>query len=86
VAVVSPSRTGPIRPLAPLGRRGRSLIVFALETIGTVPDRGGLALPTEVLILEFAVLAAKLLDLGFELPGTVHGPSMLGLPVPDLLP
>ena len=45
-----------------------------------------LALSTEELILKFAVLAAKLLDLGFELLGTMHGPSMLGLPVPDLLP
>jgi hypothetical protein len=38
------------------------------------------------LILEFAVLAAKLLDLGFELLGPMHSSSMLSLPVPDLLP
>jgi hypothetical protein len=38
------------------------------------------------LILEFAVLAAKLLEFGFELLGTMHSPSMLSLPIPDLLP
>ena len=54
--------------------------------IRTVLDRGGLALSTEELILEFAVLAAKLLDLGFELLGPMHSPSMLRLPVPGLLP
>src|SRR5206468_3847871 len=80
------SRTGPVRPLAPLGRRGRSLIVFALETMGTVLDRGGLALSTEELIPEFAVLAAELLDLGFESLGPMQCPSMLSLPIPDLLP
>jgi hypothetical protein len=38
------------------------------------------------LILEFAVLAAKLFHLGFESFGPMYGPRMLGLPVPDLLP
>ena len=86
VTVVPPRRTGPILPLTPLGRRGRSLIVFAFEMIRTVLGRRGFALSTEELILELAVLAAKLLDLGFELLGPMHGPSMLSLPVPDLLP
>jgi hypothetical protein len=86
VTVVPPSRTGPILPLTPLGRRRRSRIGFAFEMIRTVLDRGGLAFSTEELILEFAVLAAKLLDLGFELLGPMHSPSMLRLPVPGLLP
>jgi hypothetical protein len=54
--------------------------------IRAVLDRGGLALPAEELILELAVLTPKLLDLGFELLGPMHRPSMLRLPVPDLLP
>jgi hypothetical protein len=86
VTVVPPSRTGSILSLTPPGRRGRNLIVFALETIRTILGRRGLALSTEESILEFAVLAAKLLDLGFELLGPMHSPSMLSLPVPDLLP
>ena len=60
--------------------------VFAFETIGAVLGRSGFALSTEELILELAVLAAKLLDLGFELLGPMHGPSVHRLPVPDLLP
>ena len=72
--------------LAPLERRGWGLVLFALETMGTVLGRGGLALSTEELILELAVLAAKLFDLGSELLGPMHGPSMLRLPIPGLLP
>ena len=86
VAVVPPCRTGPILPLAPLGRRGRCRILFAFETIGTVLGRCPFALSTEELILELAVLAAKLLDLGFEQLGPMHGPGVHRLPVPDLLP
>ena len=36
--------------------------------------------------LERAVLAAKLLDLGSEQLGPLHGPGVHRLPVPDLLP
>ncbi len=86
VAVVPPCRTGPILPLAPLGRRGRCRIVFPFETIRTVLGRSGFALSTEELILELAVLAAKLFDLGFEPLGPLHGPSVHRLPIPDLLP
>ena len=86
VTVVPARGTGPVLPLAPLGRRGWSRIRFAFEAIGPVLGRSGLALSTEELILELAVLAAKLLDLGFELLGPMHGPSMLRLPVPGLLP
>ena len=85
VAVVEACRTGPILPLAPLGRGGSSLISFAFEMIRTVLDLGGFALSSEELSLEFAVLAAELFHLGFELFGPMHGPSMLGLPIPDLL-
>ena len=58
---------------------------MAFEAIGAVLGRGGFALSTEELILEFAILAAKLLDLGFELLDPMHSPSMLGLPIADLL-
>src|SRR5487761_2349103 len=52
----------------------------------TVLRRSRFALSTEELILELAVLAAKLLDLGFEFLGTMNGASVLSLPIPDLLP
>ena len=86
VAVVPPCRTGPILPLAPLGRRGRCRIIFAFETIRAVLGRSGFALSTEELILELAVLSAKLFDLGFESLGPLHGPSVHPLPIPGLLP
>jgi hypothetical protein len=86
VAGVPPRRTGPILPLAALGWRGRCLIIFAFETIRTVLGRRFFALSTEELILERAVLAAKLLELGFELLGPTLGPGVHRLPIPDLLP
>jgi hypothetical protein len=86
MAVVPPFRPGLILPLAPLFRRGWSLILFAFEMIGTVARRSRFALSTEESILELAVLTAKLLDFGFELLGTMNGPSMLSLPIPDLPP
>jgi hypothetical protein len=86
VAVVAPWGTGPIRPLTPLGGRGRGLILFAFETIRPILGRGRFALSTEELIPELVVLAAELLDLGFESLGPMQSPSMLGLPIPDLLP
>ena len=49
-------------------------------------DDAAFALSTEELILERAVLAAKLLDLGFEQLGPMHGPGVHRLPVPGLLP
>jgi hypothetical protein len=66
VAVVAPCRARPILTLASLGQRGRGLILFPFQTIGAVPGRGGFTLATKELILEFAILAPKLLDLGFE--------------------
>jgi hypothetical protein len=86
VAVVPPCRTGPIRPLAPLGGLGRCRIILALEAIRAVPGRSGFALPTEELILELAVLSAELFALGFESLGPLHGPRVHPLPVPGLLP
>ena len=86
MAIIPPFRSGPILPLAALEGRGRSLILFAFETIRTVPGRCGFALSTEESILELAVLAANLVDLGFELLGTMDRPSVLSLPIPDLLP
>ena len=44
------------------------------------------SLSTEELILELAILPAKLFDLGFELLGPMHGPSVHGLPISHLLP
>ena len=38
------------------------------------------------MILEFSVLAAKIFNLGFEVLGSMHGSSMLCLPISDLLP
>jgi hypothetical protein len=86
VAVVPSFRTRSILPLTSLWGCGRSRILFTFETIRTVTRRSGLALSTEELILEFAVLTAKLLDLGFEMLGPMQGPSVHRLPIPDLLP
>ena len=36
--------------------------------------------------MELAVLAAQLLHLGLKLVGTMNGPSVLSLPIADLLP
>ncbi len=36
--------------------------------------------------MELAILPAKLFDLGFELLGPMHGPSVHGLPISHLLP
>ena len=54
--------------------------------IATVLGRSGFALSTEELLLELAVLAAQLLEIGFESLGPLHGPSVHRLPIPDLLP
>jgi hypothetical protein len=86
VAVVPSYRTRPILPLPLLERRGRELIFFTLETIRPILGRSGLGLSTEQLIPEFAVLTAKLLEIGFEPLGPLHCPSMLGFPITDLLP
>lgn len=87
MAVVPPSRARPILPLAPLARGGGVIIVIlAFEVIGAIPGRRFFTLATEELVLELAVLPAQLFDLGFEVLGPVHGPSVHGLPVSDLLP
>ena len=86
VAVVPPCRIGPILALAPLGRRRRWLIVFAFEMIRPVLGRRFLALSPKESILKLAVLATKLLELGFELLGPKYSPSMHRLPIPGLLP
>ena len=72
--------------MTPLGRRGRGRILFAFETIRTVLGRRFFTLSTEEMILERAVLAAQLLEFGFELLGPMHGPSVHRFPIPDLLP
>ena len=54
--------------------------------IGAIPGRSFFTFSTEELILELAVLTAKLFDLGFEVLGATHGPSVLSLPISDLLP
>ena len=86
MAVVPPFRPRLILPLTLLPRRGSSPILFTFEMILTVLRRSRFALSTEELILELAILTAQLLDFGFELLGTMNGPSVLSLPVPDLLP
>jgi hypothetical protein len=105
MAVIPSCWTRPILPLASLGRCGTLLIViFAFEVIRAIPGRRFLALSTEELILEPAILTAKLFNLGFELIleitiltaksfdlgfkvlGPMHGPSVLSLPISDLLP
>ena len=65
---------------------GVLIVILAFEVIGAILGRRFFALSTEELILELAVLAAKLFDLGFELLGPMHGPSVHGLPISDLLP
>src|SRR5208337_4296007 len=87
VAVVPPSRAGPILLLAPLARRGGiPIIILAFEVIGAILGRRFFTLSTEELILELAVLTAKLFDLGFEVLSPMHGPSVHSLPISYLLP
>ena len=87
VAVVPPSRAGPILLLAPLARRGGfPIIILAFEVIGAILGRRFFTLSTEELILELAVLTAKLFDLSFEVLSPMHGPSVHGIPISCLLP
>ncbi len=87
MAVIPPWRTGPILPLASLGRcRKLLIVVLAFEVIRAIAGRRFFALSTEELILELAILTAKLFDLGFQVLGPMNGPSMLSLPISDLLP
>jgi hypothetical protein len=87
MAVISPWRTGPTLPLASLGRYGKLLIVvLAFEVVRAILGRRFFALSTEELILELAILTEELFDLGFEVLGPMHRPSVLSLPISDLLP
>ena len=86
VAVVPLFGTRPILPLDSLSRHGSSQILFAIETIRTVAGLSGLALSTEEWILEFAVLTAERLDLGFKMLGPTEGVSAHGGPRSELLP
>jgi hypothetical protein len=87
VAVISPTRTGPILPLAPLGRRsGVPIVILAFKVIRAILGRRFLALATEELILELSVLTPKMFNLGFEVLSPMHGPSVLSFPIADLLP
>ena len=63
-----------------------SFITLAFKVIRAIPGRRFFALATEELILELSVLTAKIFNLGFEVLGPMHGPSVLSLPIPDLLP
>jgi hypothetical protein len=86
VGVIPSLGTGPVLPLTALGWLGRGLIlVFAIEVIGAVSRRIPLALSTEELVLELAILAAELFDFGFEFPLALDGPRVHRLPVPELL-
>ena len=85
VAVVASFWTGSIAGLAPLGRCRRRRIGRVFEVIGTVGRGGFFGLASEELILELAVLAANLLEFGFEFLGPRDGPGMLSLPIADLL-
>ena len=62
------------------------IFTLAFEVIRAIPGRRFFALSTEELILELAILTAKIFDLGFEVLGPMHGPSVLSLPISDLLP
>jgi hypothetical protein len=87
VAVVPPSRAGPILPLAPLAQHGGiPIIILAFKVIGAILGRRFFTLSTEELILELTVLTAKLSDLDFEVLSPMHGPSVHGLPICRLLP
>ena len=87
MAVCPAVRPGPIPPLTASGRRGRCRIpLFAFEMIGAVPGRRLLALATEELILEFAVLAAQFFDFRLKLLDPLHGPRVHRLPVAGSLP
>jgi ribosomal protein L29 len=84
--MIASFRAGPIVPLTAPGRLGRDrLVLVAIEVIGAIPRRRLLALSTEELILELAILAAKLFDFRFKLSRAIHRPRMHRLPVPDFL-
>ena len=61
-------------------------VTLAFKVIRAIPGRRFFALATEELILELSVLTAKIFNLGFEVLGPMHGPSVLSFPIPDLLP
>jgi hypothetical protein len=87
VAVVPPGRAGAIFLLAPLARCGGiPIIILAFKVIRAIPGRRFFALATEKLILKLSVLAAKIFNLGFEVLSPMYGPSVLSLPISDLLP
>src|SRR5271166_4723882 len=87
MAVIPPWRTRSILPLASLRRCGKlPIVILAFEVIRAIPGRRFFALSTEELILELAILTAKLFDLGFKVLGSMNGPSVLSLPISDLLP
>ena len=77
MAVVSPFRTGLILLLATLAwREVTSIFSLAFKVIRAIPGRGFFALASEQLILELSVLTAKILNLGFEVLGPMHGTSV----------
>ena len=87
VTVVPPLRPGPIGSLAaPGGLGGGRLLLLALEAIGAVPRRSFFALSAEELVLELAILTAKLCDLLFQLGDPLLGRGVLTPPITGLLP
>jgi len=56
------------------------------KAIGTILGRRFFALSTEELILELAVLTAKMVNFRFEVLGPMHSPSVLSLPILGLPP
>jgi hypothetical protein len=86
MTIVPPSWAAITGLLPPLPRGGGVLIaILAFKVIGAILGRRLLALATEELILELAILAAELFDFGFEFPLAFDRPRVHRLPIADLL-
>ena len=87
MAVILPSWTKSMFPLASLPwRSGVPIVILAFKVIRAILGRRSLALAAEKLILELAVLTAKMFNLGFEVLSPMHRPSVLSFPIAVLLP
>jgi hypothetical protein len=86
VTVVPPLWPRPILALAASGGLRRGRLLLAVQGIGTVPRRSSFALWAEELVLELAILTAKLCDLVFQLGDPLLGRGVLTSPIPGLLP
>ena len=84
MAIIASFRPRPATPLT-AGLRLWS-VVGVVQSIEAISRRRRFRLAAEELILELTILATKMFNLGFEVLAAMHGPSVLSLPISDLLP